>query len=108
VYSQTRHIKWYRGSNDFGLHVKVGEEVDPYSVADDCFAGKTVLSRPTRVDASCWLAWGYKDDATILEESRRLTSYGAVLTLLHVDQDIEPEWTPQETFTPDGRYRRRR
>ena len=59
------------------------------------------------VDASCWLAWGNKKEATILEESRSLTSYDAVLTLLHIDQDIEPEWEPQESFTPDGRYRRR-
>ena len=107
VYSKSRRIKWYRGSKDFELHVKVGDEVDSYSIADDCFSGKTVQRRPTRVDASCWLAWGYKKDATILEESRSLTSYDAVLTLLHIDQDIEPEWEPQESFTPDGRYRRR-
>lgn len=108
VYSQSRRIKWYRGSKNFGLHVKVGNNVDPYSIADDCFSGKSVVPRPTRVDASCWLAWGYKDDATVLEESRPLTSYDAVLTLLHVDRDIEPEWEPSERFTPDGRYCRRR
>ena len=107
VYSQSRRIKWYQGSKDFELHVKVGDDVDSYSIADDCFSGKTFPRRPTRVDASCWLAWGYKKDATILEESRSLTSYDAVLTLLHIDQDIEPEWEPQESFTPDGRYRRR-
>jgi Zn-dependent peptidase ImmA (M78 family) len=107
VYSQNRRIKWYRPTKDFDLHVKVGDEVDPYSIADDCFSGKTVPRRPTRVDASSWLASGYKNDATILEESRSLTSYEAVLTLLHIDQDIEPEWEPQESFTPDGRYRRR-
>jgi hypothetical protein len=88
-------------------NVKVGDDVDSYSIADDCFSGNTVPRRPTRVDASCWLAWGYKNEATILEESRGLTSYDAVLTLLHIDQDIEPEWEPQESFTPDGRYRRR-
>lgn len=107
VYSQSRRIKWYRPSKDLELHVKVGDEVDAYSIADDCFSGKTVPRRPTRVDASCWLAWGYKEDATILEESRSLTSYDAVLTLLHIDQDITPEWEPRESFTPDGRYRRR-
>jgi Zn-dependent peptidase ImmA (M78 family) len=107
VYSQNRRIKWYRPTKDFDLHVKVGDEVDAYSIADDCFSGKTVPRRPTRVDASCWLAWGYKKDATILEESRSLASYDAVLTLLHIDQDIEPEWEPRESFTPDGRYRRR-
>ncbi len=107
VYSKNRRIKWYRGSRDFELHIKVGDEVDSYSIADDCFSGKTVPRRPTGVDASCLLAWGYKKDATILEESRSLTSYDAVLTLLHIHQDIEPEWEPRESFTPDGRYRRR-
>jgi hypothetical protein len=59
------------------------------------------------VDASCWLASGYKKDATILEETRSLTRYDAVLTLRHIDQDIEPDWEPQESFTSHGRYRRR-
>ena len=63
MYSKSQHIKWYRGSKDFELHVKVGDAVDSYSIADDCFSGKTVPLRPTRVDASCWLAWGYKKDA---------------------------------------------
>jgi Zn-dependent peptidase ImmA (M78 family) len=107
VYSQDRRIRWYRPTKDFDLHVKVGDEVDPYSIAHDCFSGEPALRRPTRVDASCWLARGYKNDATILEESRSLSSYNAVLTLLHVDQDIEPEWEPRESFTADGRYRRR-
>jgi Zn-dependent peptidase ImmA (M78 family) len=107
AYSQSRRIKWYRGSKHFELHIKVGDDIDSYSIADNCFSGKTVPRGPTHVDASCWLAWGYKKDATILEESRSLTSYDAVLTLLHIDQDIEPEWEPRESFTPDGRYRRR-
>ena len=57
---------------------------------------------------ACWLAPGrYKDDATILEESRSLPTYNAALTLLCIDQDIEREWEPRESFTADGRYRRR-
>jgi Zn-dependent peptidase ImmA (M78 family) len=43
VYSQTRRIKWYRPTKDFDLHVKVGDEVDPYSIAYDCFCGKAAL-----------------------------------------------------------------
>jgi hypothetical protein len=108
VYSAGRRIRWYWPSRDFDFHVRVGDEVDRYSIADDCFADKTVPQRPTRVDASCWLAAGrYKDDATVLEESRSLPTYNAVLTLLRIDQDIEREWEPRESFTPDGRYHRR-
>jgi hypothetical protein len=108
VYSADRRIRWYWPSRDFEFHVRVGEEVDRHSIADDCFAGKAVPPRLTRVDASCWLAAGrYKDDAMILEESRGLPTYNAVLTLLWIDQDIEREWEPRERFAPDGRYRRR-
>jgi len=88
--------------------VRVGEEVDRYSIADDCFAGRQAPGRPTSVDASCWFAPGrFKDDAMIKEDSRAFPSYNAVITLLWIDQDIEREYEPGESFTPDGRWRHR-
>jgi hypothetical protein len=42
----------------------------------------------------------------IKEDSRAFPNYNAVLTLLWIDQDIEGEYEPQESFTPDGRWRR--
>jgi len=108
VYSQARQIKWYRASKDFNFHVRVGEEVDRYSIADDCFAGRATPGRPTSVDASCWFAPGrFKDDGMIKEDSRAFPNYNAVLTLLWIDQDIEREYEPRERFTPDGRWRRK-
>jgi hypothetical protein len=108
VYSQARQIKWYRASKDFGFHVRVGEEVDRYSIADDCFAGRATPGRATSVDASCWFAPGrFKDDAMIKEDSRAFPNYNAVLTLLWIDQDIEREDEPRESFSPDGRWRRK-
>ncbi len=80
VYSRARLIKWYRASRDFGFHVRVGEEVDRYSIADDCFAGRAAPGRPTNVDASSWFAPGrFKDDAIIKEDSRAFPNYNAVL-----------------------------
>ncbi len=106
VYSQARQIQWYRALKDFGFHVRVGEEVDRYSIADDCFAGRATPGRPTSVDASSWFAPGrFKDDAMIKEDSRAFPNYNAVLTLLWIDQDIEREYEPPESFTPDGRWR---
>lgn len=109
VWSEKRRIKWYWASRDFDFHVKVHEEIDAYSIAYDWFEGKTPSKRPTSVDASSWLAPGrYKEDALVQEDSRGLPNYDAVLTLLWIDRDIEKEWEPQEKFTPDGRYGRRR
>lgn len=36
VYSADRRIRWYWPSRDFEFHVRVGEEIDRYSIADDC------------------------------------------------------------------------
>jgi hypothetical protein len=106
VYSQARQIKWYRASRDFGFHVRGGEDVDRYSIADDCFKGRRTPGRPTSVDASCWLApGGFKKDALIKEDSWSFPNYNAVLTLLWIDQDIESEYELRESFTPDGRWR---
>jgi hypothetical protein len=107
VYSEARQIKWYRAPKDFGFHVRVGEAVDRYCIADDCFEGHVTFGRPTSVDASCWFAPGrFKNDAMIKEDSRAFPNYNAVLTLLWIDQDIELEYEPRESFSPDGKWRR--
>jgi len=105
VWSQKGYIRWYRASRDFGYHVKVGEELDRYSIAFDFFQGKTLPSRPTAVDASCWLAPGrYEKDAMIKEDSYALPSYEGVLTLLWLDTDIERDYDP--AGRADRRWRR--
>ena len=95
VWSEGGRIRWYRGTRDFGYHVRVGEELDKYSIAVDFFSCKTLPRRPTAVDASCWLAPGrYREDAMIQEDSLELPGLGAVITLLWIDKDIEREWEP--------------
>ncbi len=105
VWSEAGRIRWYRASRDFGYHVKVGDELDSYSIAYDFFKGKTLPSRPTSVEASCWLASGrYASDAMLKEDSVALPSYDSVITLLWLDKDIEREYEPSEDRGP--RWRR--
>jgi hypothetical protein len=109
VFSQDRRIRWYNATTDFGFHIPVREELDPYSLAIDFFDGKPLPDRMEMVDASTWLRGRYRSDAMIKEESRALPRYNAVLTLLWIHEEIEPDedtWD-QETFTPDGKWRRR-
>lgn len=108
VYSRDRRICWYVASKDFDFHVRVHEELDLYSAAYDFFDGRPLSGRMTEVDASCWLAPGrYRDDALIKEDSRGFPRQNATLSLLWMHKDIEREWEPRESFTSDGKYRRR-
>ena len=61
------------------------------------------------VDASSWLRGRYLPNAMIKEESRALPRYDAVISLLWIHEEIEPDpddWDDTEKFTPDGRWRR--
>lgn len=108
VWSEDNRIRWYKKTRDFGFHVRVHDELDPYSIAFDFFDGKPMADRLTAVDASCWLAPGrYRADGMIKEHSFGIRSLNSVLTLLWVSEDLEPGWEPSEDFTPDGRWRRR-
>jgi len=110
VYSESGHIRWFQGTDDFGHWIPVRTKLNPLSLAFDFFDGKELPARMESVDASTWLEGKYVSDAMIKEESRALPYYNAVLTLLWIDKDIdidEDDWDDSETFTPDGRYRRR-
>ena len=111
VFSQDRRIRWYSATSDFGFHIPVRETLDPYSLAIDFFDGKSIPGRMETVDASTWLRGRYYPNAMIREESRALPRYNAVLSILWVHEEIEPDpdaWDDTETFTPDGRWRSRK
>ena len=110
VFSQDRCIRWYKATTGFGLHIPVHETLDPYSLAVDFFDGKSISDRMESVDASTWLRGRYRSNTMIKEQSRPLPRYNAVLSLLWIHEEIEPDpddWDDRETFTPDGRWRRR-
>jgi Zn-dependent peptidase ImmA (M78 family) len=99
VFSQDNRIKWFQGSKDFkelgeelGVFVDVRSRLDPSSGAVKFFQGHPIPVGWRRVDASAWFRPGrYRTNATIQEQSIAMPSYNAVLTVLWVDDDIEPK-----------------
>lgn len=106
VWSHDSKIRWYQPSREFHYHVRVGEQLDKYTITIDFFEGRKLPNHHTSVEASCWLAQArFDQDSMIQEDSRALPGYDAVLTLLWIDKDIEPEYDPSEPT--DRRWRRR-
>jgi IrrE N-terminal-like domain len=107
VWSTRGRIAWYAKSNEFGHHVKVGENVDRHSLAYQCFSGTKRQAGPILVAADSWLMESnLLADAQILEESLVLPFYESVLSLLSITTRIEKqtEWDeeePGETLDPN-------
>jgi hypothetical protein len=103
AWSQNKRIRWYQSSPDFPYHVRVGEELNKYTIAVDFFEGRKLPERPTAVEASCWLAPGRFDgDTMIQEDSHAMPNYNGVLTLLWIDKDIEREYDASEKIDRQG------
>ncbi len=106
-------IKWYRKSLSFDFHIKVGEKLSPIIEDLDSNDVEEVTSRPTKVPASAWLAGVKNEEALIFEQSVALRSYGIILSLLWIFDEIrpshrrydedEPEFDLTNPFTPDGK-----
>lgn len=91
VWSQADRTRWYKASDEFVRWIKKGQ-VSPDSFAYDAFQGQSVPNTLESVPASAWLfEKGLKDGARILEQSRLLPAYDAVLTLLVIPEQIE-DW----------------
>lgn len=95
VFSRAGHIEWFHSSPDFrglGLFVPVGECPSIGTIADRLFEGEVVSREPQRVKASAWLVsreMRISDNATLVEQSWEISSYNAILTLLHIDEELE-------------------
>jgi Zn-dependent peptidase ImmA (M78 family) len=106
-------IKWYKKSTSFDFHIKVGEKLSPNTYAFDFYDGVDLPGRPQKAPASAWLAGDFDDEAEIFEHSLALRSYGVVLSLLWIHQEVrpahrrydddEPEFDLTNPFTPDGK-----
>jgi len=115
VVSKNGFIKWYRKSDSFNFHVKVGDKLSFDSYAFDYFDGVNLPEKPDTVPAHAWLAGEFDEEAELFEQSISLGSYGVVLSLLwicdHVkttyrrydEEPEEPEFDLTNPFTPDGR-----
>lgn len=108
-------LKWYRKSDSFDFHLKVGRKLSPDNYAFDFYNGKDLPARPRKVPATAWIAGEIDPDSEIVEHSVALKSYGIVLSLLWVDKEIrfrfekcddgDPEFDLTDKFTPDGKVR---
>ena len=106
-------IKWYKKSDSFGFHLKVGEKLSPDTHAFDYFDGIVLPVRPRKVPAAGWIKGEIDPDAEIIEQSIALISYDVVLSLLWIDKEIrrqfqerddeEPEYDLTDKFTPDSK-----
>ncbi len=111
VMSKDSAVEWCHPSLDFGYWINRGTALSDNSYAADYFSGDPLPTSIQRVPATAWLSSDkIKGDATIKEHSWALGSYGCVLTLLWIEDDIdgayeeepEPELDP-DYFTPDGK-----
>lgn len=115
VVSRDGIIKWYTKSPDFDFHVRVGEKLSPYTYASDFYNGVDLPTRPQKGPAYAWLSGNLDEEAEIFEHSLALASYGVVISLLWVydeirpsfrrydDDEEEPKFDLTNPFTPDGK-----
>ena len=95
VWSKGGRIRWHKGSEEFYRWVRKGA-LDPASFAYDAFQGLPVPDSLEKVPASAWLfEKGLLEGAQILEHSRYLRAYDAVLTWLAIPERIE-DWDEAE------------
>lgn len=81
VWSESGRTRWAKRSDEFGGWLRLREQLDSRTVAADLFRGIDVPTGAQVVPADAWVDRA-QPDATLVEESRLLQSYGAVLTLL--------------------------
>jgi Zn-dependent peptidase ImmA (M78 family) len=108
-------LKWYKKSDSFEFHLKVGEKLSPDTYAFDYYDGIDLPVRPRKVPATGWIAGEIDPDGEIIEHSIALKSYDVVLSLLWIDKEIrrkfqerdddEPEYDLTDKFSPDGKRR---
>ena len=113
VLSKNCILRWYKRSDSFGFHLKVGEKLSPNTYAFDSFEGSELPTKPRSVPAAAWIDGDIDPDGEIIEHSVALRSYGVVLSLLWVDKEIrsqfqkrddeDPEFDLTDKFTPDGK-----
>jgi hypothetical protein len=90
IWSSAGQVRWFKGSGEFGAWVRIRERVDSRTFAHDAFAGSELPNRPEPVPADAWLDGSFDRDAMVLEQSRAMPNYNAVLTLLWLKDNPEP------------------
>lgn len=81
VWSSAGRIRWAKRSDEFSGWVRLREQLDSRTFAADLFREKSIPQGAHEVPADAWLERA-DSSATLLEESRWLPNYNAVITLL--------------------------
>lgn len=81
VWSEAGRTRWAKRSEEFRSWLRLREKLDSRTIAADLFRGIDIPVGAHAVPADAWLERA-QPDTTLIEESRLLPSYGAVLTLL--------------------------
>src|SRR5205807_10352993 len=85
--------------NDFGYFIAPREDLNPGTYAAGFFKGECLPAEMHEVKAAAWLEGKRIDSSkTILEESIPMASYGSVLTLLWIDNDIDQRLTGEDEY----------
>ncbi len=93
AWSQDGSVRWAKRSEEFRSWLRLREALDSRTVAADLFRGAAPVFGMHEVPADAWIERA-SADAMIMEESRFLPNYNAVLTLLwlkEVESDLEDE-----------------
>lgn len=99
VWSQGGRVRWAKRSEEFKGWLRLREAVDARTFAADLFGGKRVPPGLHDVPADAWLE-SAGADATLLEESRLLPGYGAVLTVLWAKEPLSDRDEADELLNP--------
>ncbi len=95
VFSHGGYMKWFEPSREFKnleLFIPAPGPLDAASLAGRFFRQHPIPRKPMRVKAEYWFEpGGYREGATVVEQSWPMPNYDAVLTLLWVDQDIDED-----------------
>jgi hypothetical protein len=90
LWSEQGKVSWSRRSPEFPFFIKKGKSIEESSYAHSCFKSEKVPTLPEPVPADAWIeSFNLKEGSKIHEESRSLPSYGSVLTLLWIKENIE-------------------
>ncbi len=99
VWSQAGRVRWAKKADEFKEWLRLREALDSRTLAADLFRGKGSHLGFHRVPADAWLEHAGAD-ATLLEESRLLPAYDAVLTLLWAREPLSDRDESDELLSP--------
>lgn len=96
---QAGRVRWAKRSEEFKDWIRVREALDDRTIAADLFQGKGIQPGSHQVPADAWIERA-PSDSTLLEESRLLPTYDAVLSLLWVREPLSNRDESDELLPP--------